>query len=411
MRGRGISTIGRSGVAALVALALALLALPAAASAADGSIAGEVTRVAGGSAVQDAQVCAESEVELKCAETAADGRYEIEGLPPGGYIVSFDAGAGDPGLLRQYYDGASRWEQATEIFLASGEAKTGIDASLEEFGEIAGRAVAAQGGAAIAGIVVCAWSEDAESEFEGCKSTASDGSYEFVELVPGSYELVFFPEESGYELLTLNSVSVSSGTRHSGVDAALWPAGQVSGSVYAAVDHRPLSGVSVCAIWAPTGELVACTLTSKVGAYGFVFVEGGPWKIAFSPGPLEFETFEPGEIKTDAWPTQFWNLKPTLAQADVISVTHGSAFTGVDAFLGPGPVVSGFHSTSFSLDEPDHAAAPSSPAPPAATATPAAKPRPCPKGKVRKRIKGKQRCVKRHQRHKPRHHKKRHHQR
>lgn len=399
---RGISTIGRSGLAALVALAFVLLALPAVASAASGSISGEVTRAAGGSAVEDAEVCAESALEFKCARTAADGKYEIEGLPPGVYIVSFEAGAGDPALLRQYYEGVSRWEQATEIVLGSGEAKTGIDATLEEPGEIAGRVVAAQGGAPIASIVVCAWSEDAEDEFEGCRVTASDGSYEFVDLVPGSYKLVFFPEESGYELLVLNSVSVSSGATHSGVDAALWPAGRVSGHVYAAFDHRPLGGISVCAIWDPTGELGGCTITSKAGAYGFVFEEGGPWKIAFSADPSEFETFERGEITADAWPTQFWNMNPTLGEADVINIGQGRAFTDVDGLLGPGP--------------PPQPAPPSGSSNPPATTTPAPvainppplppKPIHCGKGKVKKRVKGKTRCVNRH---KPRHHHKQHH--
>jgi hypothetical protein len=369
---------------------LVALALPVSASAADGGISGEVTRQSGGAVVPDAEVCAEEqegEFAFECTLTEFDGSYEISGLPPGKYIVSFQAGESGLWLVPQYYNGVRRFSAATEVTVASGLTTPGIDAALAAGGAIAGRVTAAKTGAGVSEVLVCSWTEAGE-EFDGCAETASDGSYEIVGVAPGLHELEFWSwEQFGTEYA--HGVSVSVGIRTAGVNAAL-QAGSISGHVYAAANHQPLSGVSVCGIWAATGEVGGCALTNSSGAYGFYPVAAGGLKIVFSPEPAEVE-FAKG-VKSDIWPTQFWNSKPTLAQADTLEVVPTSAFTGIDGQLGPGPV-------------------PPSSTPPASSApapAPIAKPLVCKKGFVKKRVKGKSRCVRRRHHHKHhRHH--RHH--
>ena len=415
MRGRGISTIGRSGVAALVALAFALLALPAAASADDGGISGTVTLAVGGAQLQGVEVCAETEgdvFDFECAETAADGSYEITGLSPAKYLVFFEAGESGRYLVREYYDDVHGWYEGEEVTVASGLTTPNIDAALEEGGAIAGTVTDAVDGTPLGEVLVCSWREDLD-EAGDCAETATDGTYEIVGVPTGSNGLEFLPFEWEYEPKLLNGIVVGVGAKTANVNAALSravpPDGRIGGHVYAAATHQPLGGIAVCAI-DEFDESRGCAHTSKAGAYEFVEVPAEPWRIAFSPAPGEFEAFAPQEIVTDAWPTQFWNLKPTLAQADVLNVTHGSAFTGIDALLGPGAASQSFQTITVPLTE-------SKPSPTGAAAVvptpvisrpPTAK---CPKGKVKKRVKGKRRCVKRHQRHKPRHHKKRHHRR
>lgn len=394
---RGNSTGGRWGLATIVALVLIALSLPASASAANGAISGKVTEAAGGAPVVDAGVCAEEqggEFEFECTLTELGGSYEITGLPPGKYVVGFSAGESGRNLARQYYDGVSSWFEADEVTVPSSGKAEEIDAALGEGAVIEGKVTAAGGGTPIGNVEVCAWREEGE-EFDGCAYTAINGAYEIAGLRPGPHEVEFWDYEHGYEPLFLNSISVSTG-HTTMVDAAMFLGGRISGHVYAASNHQAIGGVAVCAIWVATGESRGCAHTSNSGAYEFFPVSAGAWKIAFSPEPTEFEFFEEEEVGVDGWPTQFWNLKPTLASADVIDVTHGSAFTGIDALLGPGPP-----SPLTTSSSPQS----TTPAPVAVTSKPAPKVL-CRKGFQRKRVEGTLRCVKRH---KLRHHRRHRH--
>lgn len=392
----GTSTIGRWGTATVVALALAALWLPASASAAEeGSISGKVTRAAGGAAVEGVEVCAETEgavFAFKCASTEASGEYEITGLPPADYLVFFFGGDSAPYLIGQYYDGVAHWDEADEVTVSSGAKTEHIDAALVEGGAIAGKVTDAVSGAPIDEVLVCSWLEAGE-ETESCVETASDGTYEIDGVPPGQNGVEFLPFEEDYEPRVVHGISVSVGAKTTNVNTnlnrAVTPQGLITGHVYAAATHTALQGISVCAIWVKTGETGGCALTSNLGAYTFVPVSPGAWKIAFSPEPAEVEFA--AKAKSDIWPTQFWNQKPTLAEASALDVTATSRFEGIDGLLGPGPVAS-------------LASVPQS----APTATAVAKPKPalvCKKGFVKKHLRGKQHCVRlrKHRRH---HHRK-----
>lgn len=378
-------------VVALVALVLAALAPPAAASAANGAISGKVTRASGGLPVLDAEVCAEEQMppfEYRCKLTAGDGSYEIDGLPPSEYVVSFETGESSLYLIREFWNGVGRYEEATAVTVTSGVTTPGINAALVEGGAITGSVTAPRSGLPVSKVLVCSWWEEGD-ESDGCDETWIDGSYEIRGVHPGLHEVEFLPNETFYYPQFLSSVPVTVGTRTENVDVVLsdplTPNGQISGHVYAAATHQPLAGIAVCAIDI-FGESRGCAYTANSGAYELADLPAGPLRIAFSPAPTEFKSFEPGEISADAWPTQFWNMKPTLAQATMVSPGHG-VVTGIDAMLGPDP-------------EPLHSPTGSStPAPIAATPTSLI----CRKGFVKKRVKRKPRCARRHRRH-HRHH-------
>lgn len=386
---RGISTIGRSGLAALVALAFVLLALPAVASAADGQISGKVTQAIGGTDVQGAEVCAENELDFGCALSEADGAYEITGLTPGSYFVSFEASEANPYVVFQEYP--------IEVIMASAMTTPGINAAVVKGGAIAGTLTDAATKLPLVGFEVCSWWEEGE-EFEGCDFTDSGGSFKLLGLHPGAHELEISPSELGYEVQIVHGVPISPGSTRN-LEASLVRAeGRISGHVYAAADHVVLAGASVCAIWAKTGETGGCARTNGAGAYEFFPVPIGAWKIVFSPEPAEVEFEE--KVFPDLWPTQFWNQKTTLAAAEVLNVTPSSNFTGIDGLLGPGP-----SSTPSGASTQSSSTTTTSPAPIPVAVTPKPKPLHCGKGKVKKRVKGKTRCVKRHQ---PRNHHKKH---
>lgn len=409
---RGISTFGRVGVAAIAALVLAVLLVPAVASAAEeGAITGKVTRAADGTAVAAANVCAdeqEAPFEVECGPTAADGTYEISGLVPGEYFVTFEASASDPFLIHQLWDGVTDQNNADRLLVSAGATRTGIDATLPEGGAIAGRVTAIPGGGPVPGEVrVCTWREALGEEFDGCAEAAADGTYEIRGVHPGPHELQLSSSDFDYEAVILNSVAVTAGVRKSGVDAALPLLGRITGHVSVAATGQPLAEISVCGIWAETGELGGCTKTDSSGDYEFFPVVPGELKIVFSPEPDEVEL--QGEVEADGWPTQYWDSKPTLAQAEAISVTFGSVFTGIDGMLGPEPPLTPAPPSDppdgNPRSDPPDANGPASSAPSAgdltptpvskrANASPLPSPR-CRKGFVKKREKGRTRCVRR----------------
>jgi Carboxypeptidase regulatory-like domain len=375
---------------ALAALVVALLALPAVAFAADGQISGKVTQAVGGADVAGAQVCAENELDFSCTLSEADGDYEITGLATGSYFVSFEASEANPFVVFQEYP--------IEVPVTSAMTTSGINAAVIKGGVIAGSLTDAATLQPLVGFEVCSWWEQGE-EFEGCAFTDIGGSFKLLGLHPGTHELEIFPSEVGYQTQIVHGVPLSAGVTRN-LEASLVRAkARISGHVYAAVGDAPLVGVSVCAILAKTGETRACVHTDVAGAYEFFPVPTGIWKIVFSPEPAEVE-FEEG-VLPDAWPTQFWNQKTTLAAAEGMNV-QGDGFTDIDGLLGPGP--SSGQSSSGGSSTPSTPSATRPPlTPPVVGPKPVSKLH-CPKGKVKKRVNGKPRCVTRHKARK--HHKK-----
>ncbi|MGD9737339.1 MAG: collagen binding domain-containing protein [Solirubrobacterales bacterium] len=307
MRGGGISTIGQLGIAALVALVVVLLA-PSAASAADGSISGVLTFGGGGGPVAGAEVCAGSGTDSACARSAANGSYQLAGLAPGSYLVSFEASEENPFV--------GFWPYPNQVTVESGANHGGIDAELVKGGVIEGTVADSTSGALLGDVFICAWSDG--GAFWRCDFSAADGSFRILGVYPGSIELVFVPG-AGHESKTVDSIPISAGGTIQ-VEALLLPQeGRISGNVYAASSHTPLGGIAVCAIWAKFHETAACTRTDDSGAYEFFPVPPGQFKVVFSPEPAEVE-LDP-EASPDIWSTQFFDQKPTFAAADA----HGHA--------------------------------------------------------------------------------------
>lgn len=94
-----------------------------------GSISGLVTSGATGRALADILVCALSreEAAVECAVSGVDGKYTIEGIPPGEWRVGFDAGRG---YRIQFYDGVSEFGAARAVTVVAGAAVTEVDAAM-----------------------------------------------------------------------------------------------------------------------------------------------------------------------------------------------------------------------------------------------------------------------------------------
>lgn len=378
-------------------LCLAMLA-PASALAATGSIEGTVTDAKTAEPIEGVEVCAWTAEAGELAgcdfSTSSDGSYVIAGLDPGEYKVEFW-----PKSLPyefQFYEDTQSWSKAKPVVVESGKATNGIDAALASVAGIEGTVTRSSDGEPVEEVFVCAWPVvESEESFGGCGETAGDGSYLIPGLQPGEYKVEFWPGFTGQNLAyqfykdkdrwyEADTVVVEPEEATPGIDAELHPGATIRGTVVQAATGAPLEEIHVCSIDAPTGQLWICTWTEPNGTYELPFHSKGQYKVVFSVNIAEwFGETEFIAEEEDGYPTQFWNSQATLAAANVVPLATGQAVSGIDARLGPPP--------------------PPVVLPPVAK-TPVHHRKHCRKGFVRKKVKGKMRCVKRHRHRHRRHH-------
>ena len=141
---------------------------------------------------------------------------------------------------------------------------------------------------AIPGVNVCALNADVGGTWI-CGQTGADGKYTITGLDSADYRVEAYAEGWGLEYYNgvfgwyaASRVTVSLGSTTSGIDFALVPGGQISGTVYQADGITPIPNIIV-SIAAPDYSRVVCTDAS--GQYGFDFVAYGvPWKIGAGTG-------------------------------------------------------------------------------------------------------------------------------
>ena len=304
-----------------------------------GRITGTVTDDVTHAPIEGIEACAHEvsgdENFYGCGETNASGTYTIVGVPTGSVVVDFrpaecsGAGCTTADYIHQYYNGKSNYEEADHISVTAGSTTSGIDAAMHQGGRITGSVTNATTHAAIENIRVCAYSQ----EYEGsCGTTDAGGHYTINGLKGGTYTVEFFPAfgvnylnqyyNGKTESEEADTVTVTSGATTSGIDAAMQEGGKVTGTVTDAATHEPIGGVEVCPNQtAPPYHYYECGYTDPSGDYTIAPLYTGTLKIHFY-SPYESD-----------YADQYYNNKPTEAQADVVSVTQGSTVSHVNAQL------------------------------------------------------------------------------
>lgn len=418
MTRRNWTFLRRSPVPLLLSVLALALALPAGAGAlgpGTGRVTGTVTLEGGGAAV-GVEVCAfpdpqpgGEDEEWNCDVTGSDGTYELTGISQGEHNVQFWP-YGEPAYLYQYYDGAAEYAEADPIFVTAGGLTPNVDAVLEEGATIEGTVTAAATGLPAPEVDV--WAESVDG-FEEQVDTDASGMYKVEGLPAGEYRVHFYPEETELDVLGQNypagalweeaSTFVVLPKEHvTGIDAALAPGGRILGMVRSAADGSPLSGVEVCLLEVERDRLSACLTTGASGAYEIYGLWSAHWKVVFSPALRdlygdEFAEFveeeeTPAELApwNDAYPTQWWKEATSSATATPIAETAPATISGIDASLGTPPA----------LVQPGPSPA-ATLAPPVIPAQAKAKPkvrkakRPvkCKRGFGKRKLHGKERCV------------------
>lgn len=321
--------------AVVIALACVLLSSTAA-SAAD-SISGQVAEAAAGHApIAGVTVCATASSGVhKCDMSDGLGAYLIPDLPHDTYKVAFDGLS--QGYVGEFYDDAD-WADATEIALLGGADRSGVNAELAKGGTIEGTVADASSGLGIEEVEVCAGSKGNGMFGFSCGETRPGGAYVVSGLPDGDYTIDFWPPGSlGYVSEVYDSkffwedatmVPIVAANTVAGIDAELVQGGGISGAITSAFTGMPLSNIFLCGREGfGKNRIVECEVTDDAGRYTLAGMPPGSYKVEFS-APMEV-------FADDGFPTQYYNQKATLAEAEVVAVTAANTTVGIDARLGP----------------------------------------------------------------------------
>ncbi len=202
--------------------------------------------------------------------------------------------------------------------------------------------------AAIEGIEVCASPANFEeegvfAEHFGCAKTQEGGKYTIAGLASGEYDVEFlspansklnfaaqyYDAKTSFEEAT--PVSVSGGGTTSGIDAELEEGGSIAGTVTRASNGTPIAGIEVCA-FSITVESFGCATSEANGEYTVVGLRGG------AKYDVEFSSPTQGGLN---FVTQYYNGRPSLQEAETVSVSTGDTTSGVDAKLEQGGFIAG----------------------------------------------------------------------
>jgi hypothetical protein len=336
-------------------------------------ITGTVTEAAG-SPVVGVEVCAAEIINksnFKCVTTEVDGTYEIAGLSPGAYNVGFWT---THNYVVQFWKDKPTWETATPVTVAGEQPTPDINAVLQVGATISGTVTAAATGAPVEKVEACAKLVESgpgpELKLERCAKTNAAGEYTIDGLVAGQWSINFYAQQAEDDVVSAPYVqpSVALGPQQElgEVNVALMPGGQIAGTVRLAGTGVPLGGVQVCVTMASSPAPLGCVHTPSSGAYRFMRVWPGSYKVVFSPEGSSNEG-------PTLYPTQWWGGQSTFAAATPIEITPPTIVNNIDASL----------------------IAPPAPVVPIATPI-AKKPLKCKRNFVKRKVHGKQHCVKRH---------------
>jgi len=156
-----------------------------------GSISGIVTDEATELPIPGIRACAldHEGIPRRCSDTNASGEYQLNGLPTGAYDVEYEGG-NRVNYLREFYEDAETWAQATDVNVTAPTTTSNIDAKLSPGAQILGHVSEVGTGAPLANVRVCAEAQPPK-EYEDCASTDSSGNYAMRSLRAATYLVSF----------------------------------------------------------------------------------------------------------------------------------------------------------------------------------------------------------------------------
>ena len=272
-----------------------------------------------------------------------NGVFTARNLDPGLYAVDFGCSSGYRKLAPQWFLAQPEAGSADLVSAAPGVVTRHINATLPLAGTVTGT-VRDQAGRPLPGICVVAIA--AGSQYPtvafpfgpGISRTGSNGSYSVGHLAPGTYDLQFsacgrpiygsqwYSGKATEQAST--PVTVRSGVKTSGINAAMAAGGSISGLVVSR-PHRPLASICVTALDIAT-ESTGSAVTGRTGRYVITGLSKGAYQVTFS----DCVHFPPR-----------WG---SVTRASAVLVTGRNAVTGVNQRLDASGTISGTVDGSWS---------------------------------------------------------------
>ncbi len=206
-------------------------------------------------------------------------------------------------------------------------------ASALAFGTITGTVTNASTGAPVTNTGV----EAVGSNTTSTACTAADGTYTLPGLSAGSYKVDFVNGGCGGSYFdqwyndkpsaaAADPVTVTDGATTTLSNAALQPAGQISGKITDAATGQGLNGEGVI-VYRTNGDVIGFTCSRSDGTYTYPGLTTGTYKVGVNTS----FTFCFGGSAVHYLP-RFYRAAASIDDADLISVTQGS-ITGADVAL------------------------------------------------------------------------------
>jgi hypothetical protein len=304
-----------------------------------GHITGTVTKAGGGALANiDVQACVSDGNggwnTISEIQTAADGTYDLGGLPTGSYRVQFQDVSGDH--IAQWYHNQPDFSSANPVAVTAGATTPNIDAALLAAGHITGTVTAQVGGGTLGNIWVNVYASVADYNNGNPAAntrTNSDGTYDLGSLPAGSYLVEFRDDINGdyatqyyHAKSTIDSadpVAVTAGATTPNINAALLAAGHITGTVTRA-GGGTLGSFNVWA-WVSDGSggwrVASSSKVADDGSYDVGGLAVGTYRVSF------------GDITGD-YLGQWYDNKPDVASADPVTIVHaGDTMPNINATL------------------------------------------------------------------------------
>ncbi len=302
------------------------------------SIAGDLSRP-GGAAVNNACVRVydpdHPDVEVASTNTDPNGHYRVTNLAASGYKVMFEPGCTQSSELKdEYFNDKGTFASADVVTLSAGQSNTSVSAVLGDGGSISGTV----SDVALAPLAdICVNATPVGDGAGGGATTAANGSYTITGLDPGSYVVKFNDctnsahateyYDDSLDAGGADPVAVAREQDVSGIDASLLENGSITGTI-SGPGAEPLE--NICAVAFDDGDNeIATDMTDQAGAYAITGLTPGQYRMQFA------------DCADTGYVDEFYADKPTLAAADPITVSAGTASAGTDATLASAGAISG----------------------------------------------------------------------
>lgn len=337
-------------------------------SAAAGVVTGVVHGVRG-EPLSGTCVTATSAGKTVMALTDSEGRYTLNGLLPGRYVLSYRACA-RPGRYFEQWSGGAAWPSlAKPVTVSAGHIRTMPVVALHSTNPAAllpprprlsaANSHSGTGTASISGVVtgdgkplrgICVQEAQLHNGFSiGFDVTTSrTGRYTFRKLPSGRYQITFAPIfdcadpgnwlQQFYKGATAvfppdnqTTITLRAGQHRRHVDASLRRGSQISGTVTSR-SGRDLSKICVAIFGQVRGGFIAGEfVTGRKGRYAWHGVFPGRYLVNFINGCGNPGNFAP----------QWWPHAASLSHARPVRVTGSELHTNIDAVMQPGAAFAG----------------------------------------------------------------------